>query len=147
MRSLSKVVYLMTDTEPVEDWRSRPREANWIYRVRVFNPPGDVWLTRLYVKRSAAEQMRGKYSGRYPVTVEVSAFAPAFVPVEVLDASSTPTRRRLPVVEVVPGRRLGRQTPGGGSKLGSERPPRHPVNFLRIAGIFTLSGKAGPNDA
>ena len=91
---------------PVTDWRTLPRESYWIYRVRVFRgsptDSGEIWLTRLYVRRSAAEVMRAKYSERgYRVTVEVSAFAPAFVPVAELDACSTPTRRRLPVVEGV----------------------------------------------
>jgi hypothetical protein len=46
--------------------------------------------------------MRDKYEARgYHVTVEVSAFAPVFVPVAELDACSSPTRRRLPVVEGV----------------------------------------------
>jgi hypothetical protein len=46
--------------------------------------------------------MRDKYEARgYDVTVEVSAFAPVFVPVEDMDSVSTRTRRRLPVVEGV----------------------------------------------
>jgi hypothetical protein len=88
------------------DWRTLPRESNWIYRVRVFRgsptDSGEIWHTRLYVRRSGAEYMRDKYEARgYHVTVEVSAFAPVFVPVAELDACSSPTRRRLPVVEGV----------------------------------------------
>jgi hypothetical protein len=90
----------MGDTEPVEDWRSLPREHNWIYRVRTFDDTGDVRVTRLYVKRSGAEYMRAKYEPRgWVVTVEVSPYAPVFVPVEDMDRVSSPTRRRLPVVE------------------------------------------------
>ncbi len=85
---------------PVTDWRSLPRESNWIYRVRVFRegPTGEFEIanTRLYVRRSAAENMREKYNDwGYAVTVEVSEFAPKFVPVEELDEYSSPTRRRL----------------------------------------------------
>ena len=79
----------------------QPREHNWIYRVRCITD-GEIRNTRLFVKRSAAEYMRDKYEARgYDVTVEVSAFAPVFVPVEDMDSVSTRTRRRLPVVEGV----------------------------------------------
>ena len=52
---------------------------------------------------------------------------------------------RLRLVEVVPGRGLGRQTPGGGSKLRGERPRGDPVNFSHLARKIMFSGKAGPN--
>lgn len=82
------------------DWRSLPRTYKWIYRVRLMTDTGVILKTRLFVKRSGAEYMRDKYEARgYDVTVEVSAFSPVFVPVEDMDAVSTPTRRRLPVVE------------------------------------------------
>ena len=91
----------MTDTEPVKDWRSLPREHRWLYRVRRVDQSGEIREARLYVKRSGAEHLRAKWEARgWDVTVEVSAFAPVFVPVEDMDSVSSPTRRRLPVVEV-----------------------------------------------
>ena len=103
---MSKVVNVMTDTDTIKDYRSLPREHNWIYRVRVWRDTptdsGAIGPTRLYVKRSGAEYMRNKYEARgYIVTVEVSAFSPRFVPVEDMDEVSTPNYRRLPVVEGV----------------------------------------------
>ena len=100
MRNMSKVVNLMTDTDTIKDWRSLPREHNWLYRVRRIEQSGEIREARLYVKRSGAEYLRAKWEARgYDVTVEVSAFAPVFIPVEDMDEVSTPTRRRLPVVE------------------------------------------------
>ena len=99
---MSEVVNLMTDTDTIKDWRSLPREHNWIYRVRRIDRSGDIHSTRLYVRRSGAEYLRAKWEARgYVVTVEVSAFAPRFVPVEDMDRVSTPNYRRLPVVEGV----------------------------------------------
>ena len=97
---MPKVVNVMTDTDTIKDWRSLPREHNWLYRVRRIEQSGEIREARLYVKRSGAEYLRAKWEARgYVVTVEVSAFAPVFIPVEDMDAVSSPTRRRLPVVE------------------------------------------------
>ena len=60
-----------------------------------------------------------------------------------------PLSLRVVVVDVLGSRSsrwcqvevLGRQTRGGGSKLRGERSQRDPVNLLRIAGTFGLSGE------
>lgn len=92
----------MTDTGQVKDWRSLPREHRWLYRVRRIDESGEIREARLYVKRSGAEYLRDKWEARgWDVTVEVSAFAPVFVPVEEMDSVSSPTRKRRPVVEGV----------------------------------------------
>ena len=119
----------------LRDARSNGKETISLFKypIHVYVHFCPTWNVRDRGSATAPARRGRSVSGSAPVSRGRAATTPA--------PARGRRRARLPLVEVVPGRGLGRQIRGGGSKLRGERSAHHPVNLARIAGTFGLSGE------